>query len=86
MKIVDRQDILNTHSTDDPLFLSFNGNLVGMIKLSDYNQWYPVFVNRSFGYDYKTQTSIANPENIISIHLSDIIDWAISKGFEICKN
>ena len=79
-------EIKNSHSSEIPLFLSYGGKLVGMIKLSDFNQWYPVFVNRSFGYNPKTGESVANPEGIISLHITDIFDWALSKGFEIYCN
>jgi hypothetical protein len=86
MKKVTKEEITNTHSAYDPLFLSYEGKLVGMIKLSDFNQWYPVFVNRSFGYDAGSGKSIADPANIKSLHITDIIDWATSNGFEIYSN
>jgi hypothetical protein len=86
MKKVDKSEIDNTWSSNEPLFLSYEDNLVGMLKMSDFNQWYPVFVHRSFKYDWKTETSVANPEGISSLHITDIIDWAVSNGFEIYKN
>lgn len=86
MKKIEKTDIKNSHSTEDPLFLSYEGKLVGMIKLSDYNQWYPVFVNRSFKYNHETKESVANPEGISSIYITDIFDWATTKGFEVYSN
>lgn len=86
MKKIEKSEIGNTWPSDNPLFLSFEEKLVGMLKLSDFNQWYPVFVNRSFGYDWKTKTSKANPEGIRSLHIVDVIDWSITNGFEIYSN
>ena len=53
-----------------------------MIKLSDFNNWYPVFIHNTFGYDAKEKTSIMDSSKR-SIYLTDIADLLYSNGFEI---
>ena len=79
---LEHKDITNDTGINSVMFISYNNILVGMIKLSDFNNWYPVFVHSVFGYNSEDKTFIMDSSKR-STYLTDIADLLYSSGFEI---